>query len=63
MTVPRQLVALRALNGSAGGWAAPRAHRRDGFAADPDPALLGVTVADVLGAVDELTESDITALI
>jgi ADP-heptose:LPS heptosyltransferase len=37
--------------------------RGDPFAADPDPALLGVTVADVLGAVAELTEPDVTALI
>jgi ADP-heptose:LPS heptosyltransferase len=37
--------------------------RGDPFAADPDPALLGVTVADVLGAVAELTDPDMTALI
>jgi hypothetical protein len=28
--------------------------RGDPFAADPDPALLGVTLTDVLTAVDEV---------
>jgi ADP-heptose:LPS heptosyltransferase len=40
-----------------------RLRRGDPFAADADPALLGVTVADVLAAVAELTEPDLTALI
>jgi ADP-heptose:LPS heptosyltransferase len=37
--------------------------RGDPFAADPDPALLAVTVADVLAAVDDLTLGDLAALI
>jgi ADP-heptose:LPS heptosyltransferase len=41
----------------------PALRRGDPFAADPDPALLGVTVADVLAAVGELIGPDITALI
>jgi ADP-heptose:LPS heptosyltransferase len=35
--------------------------RGDPFAADPDPALLGVTVADVLAAVDDLSRGDVSA--
>jgi ADP-heptose:LPS heptosyltransferase len=41
----------------------PALRRGDPFAADPDPALLAVSVADVLAAVAELIGGDITALI
>jgi ADP-heptose:LPS heptosyltransferase len=41
----------------------PALRRGDRFAADPDPALLGVTVADALAAVVALIGPDMTALI